>query len=77
MKPMESNRMLILSLSTGIAKKEEKYSAVVTSKWGLFNCVYDNGSALFPDVYDDESSDMVDIHVSTLFQSLRCSPKYL
>ncbi|KAL6954163.1 hypothetical protein U1Q18_047556 [Sarracenia purpurea var. burkii] len=73
MKPMESNRMLILSLSTGIAKKEEKYTAVATSKWGLFNWVYDNGSAPLPDVYGDESSDMVDIHVSTLFQSLRCT----
>ncbi|KAL6987607.1 hypothetical protein U1Q18_013352 [Sarracenia purpurea var. burkii] len=77
MKPMESNRMLILSLSTRIAKKEEKYSAVGTSKWGLFNWVYDNGSALLSDAYGDESSDMVDIHVSTLFQSLRCSTKYL
>ncbi|KAL6993708.1 hypothetical protein U1Q18_011821 [Sarracenia purpurea var. burkii] len=77
MKPMESSRMLILSLGTGTAKKEEKYSAAAASKWGVFNWVYDNGSTPLLDVYGDASSDMVDIHVSTLFQSLRCSTKYL
>lgn len=77
MKPMESSRMLVLSLGTGAPKQAEKYSAAAASKWGLLNWVYDNGSTPMVDVYGDASSDMVDIHVSTLFQSLHCKNNYL
>ncbi|KAL6993707.1 hypothetical protein U1Q18_011820 [Sarracenia purpurea var. burkii] len=73
MKPMESNRMLVLSLGTGTARAEEKYNATVASKWGLLNWFYDNGSSPLLDAYADASSDLVNIHVSTLFQSLNNS----
>uniref|UniRef100_A0A5B6ZKA4 Patatin n=1 Tax=Davidia involucrata TaxID=16924 RepID=A0A5B6ZKA4_DAVIN len=42
--PVDSKRMLVLSLGTGAAKREEKYNAATASKWGLLNWVYDNGS---------------------------------
>lgn len=77
MKPMESSRMLVLSLGTGAPKQAEKYSAAAASKWGLLNWVYDNGATPMVDVYGDASSDMVDIHISTLFQSLHCKQNYL
>ncbi|XP_059623832.1 patatin-like protein 2 [Cornus florida] len=77
MEPAESKRMLVLSLGTGAAKREEKYSAATASQWGLLNWVYDNGATPLLDVYGDASSDMVDIHVSTLFQALYAEKNYL
>ncbi|XP_030975386.1 patatin-like protein 3 [Quercus lobata] len=77
-KPMDySKRMLVLSLGTGEAKHEEKYTAAKASKWGLLSWVYDNGATPLLDVYADASSDMVDIHVSTLFQAIGCKKNYL
>ncbi|XP_057500690.1 patatin-like protein 2 isoform X2 [Actinidia eriantha] len=76
-KPMESNNMLVLSLGTGVPKQAEKYSALAASKWGLLNWVYNNGAMPLLDVYGDASSDMVDIHVSTLFRSLNNEKNYI
>ncbi|XP_057500619.1 patatin-like protein 2 [Actinidia eriantha] len=76
-KPMESRNMLVLSLGTGVPKLAEKYSAAAASKWGLLNWVYNNGAMPMVEVYGDASSDMVDIHVSTLFQSLHNEKNYL
>ncbi|XP_059623831.1 patatin-like protein 2 [Cornus florida] len=70
-------RMLVLSLGTGAAKREEKYSAATASQWGSLNWMYDNGAKPLLDVYGDASSDMVDIHVSTLFQALYAEKNYL
>ncbi|KAM7507057.1 hypothetical protein LguiA_017510 [Lonicera macranthoides] len=75
--PMDCTRMLVLSLGTGIAKHEGKYNAVMASKWGLICWVYNNGSTPIIDVFSEASADMVDIHVSTLFQSLRSEKNYL
>ncbi|XP_030975676.1 patatin-like protein 2 isoform X2 [Quercus lobata] len=72
-----SKRMLVLSLGTGEAKHEEKYTAAKASKWGSLRWVYDNGAIPLLDVYAEASSDMVDIHVSTLFQAIGCKKNYL
>ncbi|GFP94558.1 patatin-like protein 2 [Phtheirospermum japonicum] len=77
MQPMDSQRMLVLSLGAGIAKQEEKYNAKAAARWGLLGWVYNNGGNPIIDVYSDASSDMVDIHVSTLYQSLRNEQNYL
>ncbi|KAL0450309.1 UNVERIFIED_CONTAM: Patatin-like protein 3 [Sesamum latifolium] len=77
MQPMDSNRMLVLSLGTGLAQFEEKYNAGDAAKWGLLGWVYNKGATPLLDIYGDASSDMVDIHVSTLFQSLRNEKNYL
>ncbi|GFY93841.1 acyl transferase/acyl hydrolase/lysophospholipase superfamily protein [Actinidia rufa] len=76
-KPMESSNMLVLSLGTGVPKQAEKYSAPAASKWGLLNWVYNNGAMPLLDIYGDASSDMVDIHVSTLFRSLNNEKNYI
>ncbi|XP_052195782.1 patatin-like protein 2 [Diospyros lotus] len=76
-KPMDCNNMLVLSLGTGGAKKEAKYSAQEASKWSLVDWIYKNGSTPLLDAYGDASFDMVDIHVSTLFQALRAHKNYL
>ena len=72
-----SERMLVLSLGTGGAKHEEKYTAAKASKWGSLRWIYDNGAIPLLDVYAEASSDMVDIHVSTLFQAIGCKKNYL
>ncbi|KAF8410010.1 hypothetical protein HHK36_002530 [Tetracentron sinense] len=76
-KPLDYSRFLVISLGTGAAKREHKYSAAAASKWGLIGWVYDNGSTPLIDAFGDASSDMVDIHVSTLFQALQAEKNYL
>ncbi|KAI3452051.1 hypothetical protein Pfo_008716 [Paulownia fortunei] len=77
MQPMDSKRMLVLSLGTGLAQLEEKYNSQEAAKWGLLGWVYHDGASPLLDIYGDASSDMVDIHVSTIFQSLRNEQNYL
>ncbi|KAL5842934.1 hypothetical protein ACOSQ3_013537 [Xanthoceras sorbifolium] len=77
-KPMDSRHMLVLSLGTGAANKQDiKYSAVKASKWGSLNWVYDWGNKPLFDIFGDASCDMVDFHVSTLFQTFGCKENYL
>lgn len=77
MEPMNTSRMLVLSLGSGMASLEEKYKVIDATEWGLLGWVYNNGATPLLDIYGDASSDMVDIHVSTLFQSLRNEKNYL
>ena len=72
-----SKRMLVLSLGTGEAKREEKYTAAKASKWGLFGWAYGKGAIPLFNIYKEASSDMVDIHVSTFFQAIGCKKNYL
>ncbi|XP_041001116.1 patatin-like protein 3 [Juglans microcarpa x Juglans regia] len=77
-KPLEECKsVLVLSLGTGAAKYEEKYNAAKASKWGLISWMYDNGATPLLDIYFDASSDMVDFHVSTLFQAHESKNNYL
>ncbi|KAG9133373.1 hypothetical protein Leryth_021686 [Lithospermum erythrorhizon] len=75
--PITSKQLLVLSLGTGAAKKEEKYSASKAARWGFLSWVFANGATPLVDIYTDASSDMVDIHVSTLFQSHLNEQNYL
>ncbi|KAK4733556.1 hypothetical protein R3W88_007817 [Solanum pinnatisectum] len=77
METMDSKKMLVLSLGTGIGKHQGKYNAASASKWGLLGWVYNNGDSPIIDVYSDASADMVDIHVSTMFQTLHNEKNYL
>ncbi|XP_039157623.1 patatin-like protein 2 isoform X1 [Eucalyptus grandis] len=73
----ETDPILVLSLGTGAAKHEEKYSATKASKWGLIGWNFHNSFTPLVDIFNDASSDMVDIHLSTLFQFLKCEQHYL
>ncbi|KAA8531731.1 hypothetical protein F0562_006552 [Nyssa sinensis] len=75
--PMDNKTMLVLSLGTGAAKQEQKYNATIASKWSLFDWVYYKGGSPILEIYGHASSDMVDIHVSTLFQGPQCEKNYL
>ncbi|VFQ75285.1 unnamed protein product [Cuscuta campestris] len=77
MERVDTKRMLVLSLGTGTAKNEEKYTSAAASTWGSLAWVFNNGRTPLIDIYGAASADMVDIHVSTLFQSLRDEKNYL
>ncbi|KAG6605266.1 Patatin-like protein 2, partial [Cucurbita argyrosperma subsp. sororia] len=76
-KPMETKRMLILSLGTGTPKNDEKYSAATSSKWGMLDWIYHGGAAPIVDIFSDASDDMVDYHISSIFQSSNHQKNYL
>ncbi|KAA0045874.1 patatin-like protein 3 [Cucumis melo var. makuwa] len=59
-KPMETKRMLVLSLGTGTPKNDEKYSAAKASKWGMLDWVYHGGATPIVDIFSDASADMDD-----------------
>ncbi|KAL9461432.1 hypothetical protein AB3S75_004430 [Citrus x aurantiifolia] len=75
--PMDGRDMLVLSLGTGTAKKELKYNAAKASKWGIFEWIYEDSNTPILDIYSDGSSDIVDFHVSALFQSCGSKDNYL
>ncbi|KAL3722195.1 hypothetical protein ACJRO7_034547 [Eucalyptus globulus] len=73
----DTDQILVLSLGTGTTKNEEKYSATEAAKWGLLPWINYNGSTPIIDIFNEACSDMVDIHLSTHFQSLSCQKNYL
>ncbi|XP_073158199.1 patatin-like protein 2 [Henckelia pumila] len=77
MEALDSNKMLVLSLGTGIAQLEDRYNARDAANWGLLAWVYNNGATPLIDAFVDAGSDMIDIHVSTVFQALQNQQNYL
>ncbi|KAB5526728.1 hypothetical protein DKX38_020575 [Salix brachista] len=75
--PMDYGRFLVLSLGTGTAKSEEKYDADEAAKWGILGWLTSENSTPIVDVFTEASGDMVDLHISTVFQALRCEENYL
>ncbi|GAV84791.1 Patatin domain-containing protein [Cephalotus follicularis] len=76
-KPTDYGRFLVVSLGTGAAKFEEKYDAKEAASWGLLGWLTSDGSTPLIDVFTESSSDMVDFHLSTVFQALHCEQNYL
>ncbi|KAF8410030.1 hypothetical protein HHK36_002550 [Tetracentron sinense] len=76
-KPMDYGRFLVISLGTGSAKVEEKFSAKQASKWGVLGWLLSGGSTPLVDVFTQASADMVDIHMSVVFQALHSEENYL
>ena len=75
-KPMDYGRFLVISLGTGSQKDEEKYSAKQAEKWGLLGWLTSGGSTPLVDIFTQASGDMVDLHLSVVFEALH-SDKYL
>ncbi|KAG5542177.1 hypothetical protein RHGRI_021892 [Rhododendron griersonianum] len=74
---MDYGRLLVISLGTGTAKIEEKYVANDAAKWGLLGWLTSDGSSPLIDVFSHASADMVDLHLSVIFQALHSEKKYL
>lgn len=69
-KPTDYDRFLVLSLGTGTAKSEQKYNAEDAAKWGVMGWLLNRGSAPLVNVFTQASQDMVDVHLSTIFQAI-------
>ncbi|KAK3231442.1 hypothetical protein Dsin_003323 [Dipteronia sinensis] len=76
-KPTDYARFLVISLGTGSPKTEEKYDALKSGKWGLLGWLTAESSTPLIDVFMQSSSDMVDFHISTVFQALHSEKNYL
>ncbi|KAM7257216.1 hypothetical protein ACFE04_012957 [Oxalis oulophora] len=74
---MDYSRCMVLSLGTGTAKSEEKYSAQEAADWGVLGWLTANCASPIIDIFTEASNDMVDFHLSTLFQGLRSEKNYL
>ncbi|KAK1383323.1 Patatin [Heracleum sosnowskyi] len=76
-KPMDTTKILVVSLGAGKAKFEEKYNASMVSQWSPINWIFDKSGTPLIDVYSAASTDMVDIQVTSLFQALGAEKNYL
>ncbi|XP_050124993.1 patatin-like protein 2 [Malus sylvestris] len=76
-KLMDYGRFLVISLGTGSSKAERKYHAPAAAKWGLLNWLTSGGSTPIIDVFSQASADMVDLHLSGVFQALNSEENYL
>ncbi|XP_073042673.1 patatin-like protein 2 isoform X2 [Primulina eburnea] len=76
-KPMDYGRLLVISLSTGSAKQEQKFTAEMAAKWGLFGWLIQGNSTPILDVFNQASKDMVDYFLSIVFQALHSEDNYL
>jgi len=76
-KQMDYARLLVISLGTGSQKEEEKYNADGAAKWGLLGWLTNAGSTPLVDVFTQASADMVDYHLSVIFQALHSEKNYL
>uniref|UniRef100_A0A5B6YTQ7 Patatin n=2 Tax=Davidia involucrata TaxID=16924 RepID=A0A5B6YTQ7_DAVIN len=76
-KNMDYGRLLVISLGTGSSKIEEKYDADEAAKWGVLGWLTNGGSTPLVDVFTQASADMVDFHLSVVFQALHSERNYL
>lgn len=75
--PKENGRFLVLSLGTGSPKADKKYDAKMAAKWGVLGWLVKGGACPLFDVFNRASGDMVDYHISTVFQALHSQENYL
>ncbi|KAJ4963117.1 hypothetical protein NE237_023056 [Protea cynaroides] len=76
-KPMDYGRFLVISLGTGAAKIEKKYTAKKAAKWGAIDWILNDGSTPIVNVFSQASADMVDLHLGVVFQALHSEDNYL
>ncbi|CAL0327056.1 unnamed protein product [Lupinus luteus] len=76
-KPLDYGRFLIISLGTGTPKNEQKFNAKMAAKWGLLDWLNHSGFSPLVDAFSQSSSDLVDIHLSTVTRALHSEDKYL
>ncbi|KAI7724491.1 hypothetical protein M8C21_024510 [Ambrosia artemisiifolia] len=74
---LDGRRMLVLSLGTGTQTHNDLYTAQKASRWGLLSWIFANGTTPLINIFYDAISDMVDIHVSTIFKALQVEKNYL
>ncbi|KAL6212488.1 hypothetical protein ACLB2K_017708 [Fragaria x ananassa] len=70
-------RFLVISLGTGSTIPKIKYDAHVVAKWGEIEWLTSGGSTPLIDAFMQASVDMVDLHLSVVFQALKSEENYL
>lgn len=73
----DRERYLVISLGTGSAKVEEKYSAESAAKWGAMRWLLDGKGSPLIETFTQSSADMVDFHLSMAFQTPGSQRNYL
>ncbi|CAI9786477.1 unnamed protein product [Fraxinus pennsylvanica] len=76
-KPMDYGRFLVISVGTGSSKAQKKYSAQKAAKWGVLGWLLNGGSTPIVDIFTQASADMVDLHISVVFQAFHSQENYL
>ncbi|CAA2961810.1 patatin 2 [Olea europaea subsp. europaea] len=76
-KPMDYGRLLVISVGTRSSKAQKKYSAQKAAKWGIFGWLLNGSSTPITDVITQASADMVDLHISTVFEAFHSKENYL
>jgi hypothetical protein len=76
-KPWNCRKFLVLSIGTGSTSEQGLYTARQCSRWGICRWIRNNGMAPIIDIFMAASSDLVDIHVAAMFQSLHSDGDYL
>lgn len=74
---MDCRKILLISLGTGAAKVEKRYSARLARRWGVLGWLLNEGFNPLVEIFTQSSADMVDIHLSVVFQALRSESNYL
>ncbi|XP_047972969.1 patatin-like protein 2 isoform X1 [Salvia hispanica] len=74
---MECAKLLVISLGTGSAKREEKYTAEMASKWGVLSWLFNGNSTPIIDIYNHASTDMVDYFLSAIYEAQTSQQNYL
>jgi len=75
--PLGYDQFLVISIGTGSAKKEERYSAKKAAKWGIISWLYEDGTTPILDITFESSRDIVHYHSSVVFKALQSEDKYL
>ncbi|KAL8199355.1 hypothetical protein R6Q57_012923 [Mikania cordata] len=73
----DGRRMVVLSLGTGMQASNDQYTAQKAARWGLLSWIFNNGTTPILHIFGDAISDMVDIHVSTIFRAFKAEKNYL
>lgn len=76
-KPMDYRRLLVISLGTDSKKEEGKYSAKCAAKRGILGWLSSPGGTPLVDTFMQASSDMVNYHLSSVFQALHIAENCL
>ncbi|OWM70908.1 patatin-like protein 2 [Punica granatum] len=75
--PTDYRRFLVISIGTGSSKIEQKYNAKMAAEWGTLGWLLHDGSVPLVDAFTQASGDMVDFHLSAVFQALHSEENYL
>lgn len=74
--PQDYGKFLVISLGTGTPKLERKFDAKDAAKWGIFGWLLNDGQTPLIDAFSHGNTDVVDIHISVIFQTFQSQENY-